>query len=114
MKLRAWSLMSWAALAACGGHSGDDGKSPTGARISARLSSAGPQAGQSQQPMTMAPAPSSFAAGQTTAAGLISMKYFIRNISICEEMATSGTGFSNMNNCFSLYDGPQNPNLEYD
>lgn len=55
-----------------------------------------------------------FSAGQTDAAGLTSMKYAIRQITICETLDTTGTGFNNQGNCLNLYDGPQLPSLEYD
>ena len=45
--------------------------------------------------------------GQAPAAGLISLKYYIKSITICESMETSGSAFSNPEGCLELYAGTQ-------
>lgn len=43
--------------------------------------------------------------GQTSATSLKSLKYYIQSITICESMDTTGTAFSNQNNCLELFHG---------
>jgi len=52
--------------------------------------------------------------GQNGAAGLESLRFAIRNVSICRSLTPQGTGFSNPTGCISVYDGPRVPELEYD
>ncbi len=48
--------------------------------------------------------PSNLAAiGQTTSAGLTSLKYFITSIQICRDVTVQGTGYSNATNCIGLF-----------
>jgi hypothetical protein len=97
---------------ACGPGAGGGGGGG-GAQISARLNAGGTASGGALT-RALSPAPSPFSAGQTTATSLRSMKYAIIGISICEDLTTSGTGFSNQSNCLTLYQGPEVPTLGYD
>lgn len=52
-------------------------------------------------------------AGQNTAAGLTSLKYYIRNIQVCENLTVTGTAFSNPQNCFTIFERAANPTYDY-
>ncbi len=43
------------------------------------------------------------AVGQTTTSSLTSLQYFIREIRLCKDITTSGTGYSGVSDCISLY-----------
>lgn len=51
--------------------------------------------------------------GQSRAADLSSWKYFIRQIQICEELTVSQTGYTNPQNCVTLYRKPDNNGFDY-
>ncbi len=57
---------------------------------------------------------SSALSGQNAAAGLEELSYAIRSIAICKNMTTVGTGFSNPQDCLTVYDAAPVPELEYD
>ncbi len=54
------------------------------------------------------------ALGETTAASLFSMKYYIKNIVICENLETRGSGTGQTSGCLTIYNVPENPAYAYD
>lgn len=45
-------------------------------------------------------------AGQTTTASLKSLKYYVQNVQICQDVQTQGSGFSNTSGCVQIYSNP--------
>jgi hypothetical protein len=45
-------------------------------------------------------------AGQTTAASLKSLKYYVQNVQICQNIETQGSGFSSTSGCVTIYSNP--------
>ena len=79
----------------------------SGSTISTRMT-VSPTSGAAGGPKT-----TSLVLGGTTAASLVSMKYFIKNIVICEEMETNGTATGNSKGCLTIYSVPENPAYAY-
>ncbi len=53
--------------------------------------------------------------GQVTPSGLESLKYYIRGISLCENLEIHGSGFSNPTHCMTVYDiGSEDADFAYD
>jgi hypothetical protein len=52
--------------------------------------------------------------GQNAAAGLEELAYAIRSIAICKDLTPQGSGFTNPQDCLSVYDAPPVPELAYD
>ncbi len=71
------------------------------ATLSARLQ-AGP-AGSGHQPLV----------GQSSVTSLSSLQYSIREISICEGLETSGTGFNQPQACLTIFTRPSDERFEY-
>ncbi|MEK7399984.1 MAG: hypothetical protein AAB116_23825, partial [Candidatus Poribacteria bacterium] len=46
-----------------------------------------------------------------SASGLLSYKYFITSIQICQSMTVNGTGFSAQSGCLTIYSGPTDSNF---
>jgi hypothetical protein len=89
-----------------GANGGAGGAAGTGSTISTRMTLSSTAAGA-------APKTTSLVLGGTTAASLASMKYFIKNIVICEQMETNGTGTGNSKGCLTIYSVPENPAYAY-
>ena len=45
-------------------------------------------------------------AGQTTATSLKSLKYYVQNVQICQNVETQGSGFSGTSGCVTIYSNP--------
>lgn len=52
--------------------------------------------------------------GQVTTSGLESLKYYIKAISLCEELTISNTAFSNAQKCIGIYSADEDPAFAYD
>lgn len=50
--------------------------------------------------------------GTNTAAGLKSLKYYIKTLRICEDLTQTGSGYQNPKNCLVLYQGDESPNYD--
>jgi len=77
-------------LLACGDAAGSN--NTVGASLQMRVAASG-----------AAPGTQKFLPGAASASTLESLKYAVSGISICESMQTTGSGFSNPQNCISLY-----------
>jgi len=53
-------------------------------------------------------------AGQNAAYQLLSLKYYVRSILVCQDLETEGTAFRNPNGCLEVYRGDASPGFEYD
>lgn len=93
------SAVLLAVLGACSGNGGTE----TGTTNSPQISASLKLATETNAPMGMARK----AVGQAPAAGLLSMKYYITSITICNSMDTTGTAYSNPDGCLELYAGNQ-------
>ena len=54
----------------------------------------------------------SFAVGQATATNLTSLKYFIRDIKLCQSLTVSGSGYSGQSGCIWLYTATETPDYD--
>jgi hypothetical protein len=90
-----------------GAANGGAGTPGGGSTISTRMTVSPTSAGAG------GPKTTSLVLGGTTAACLVSMKYFIKNIVICEQMETNGTGTGNSTGCLTIYSVPENPAYAY-
>jgi hypothetical protein len=52
------------------------------------------------------------AVGQATATNLSSLKYFIQNITICQELTVNGSGYSGKSGCLVLYSSENTPDYD--
>ncbi|HEY3593430.1 MAG TPA: hypothetical protein VGL13_06135 [Polyangiaceae bacterium] len=93
-----WALLAWLALAGCG-QSSSSSSGGTGT-IQTRLSTPA-------IPVAAAPKPEALSAGAVTATSLESLKYYVRNIQVCESLEVAGSGFNNATGCLSLYHGDE-------
>lgn len=111
MKTLLTTLVLLLALGACGGSTGgtETGTTDSVPQISAALKLA-----SETSPASELVKETKKAVGQAPAAGLLSMKYYITNITICEDMDTEGTAFSNPSGCLELYAGANDENYNYE
>ncbi|MDX2470692.1 MAG: hypothetical protein QNL04_08985 [SAR324 cluster bacterium] len=54
----------------------------------------------------------SYSVGQATAANLSSLKYFIRDIKICQDLTVNGSGYSGQSGCIWLYTSANSPDYD--
>src|SRR5262245_38785405 len=99
MRTLHFAILALSSLSACG-------NSGNGATISTELALGGTSRTQLLHARSVA--------GGSGAAGLKSMKYFIRSIQICRELTPNGSGFSSTKGCLNLYDAPGDDRYTYD
>lgn len=101
-------------VAACSTSNGESAGADSGARATTTLRTqiiAPPVKAARQDGFGTA---SAALAGQNAAAGLEELSYAVRSIAICKQMTTRDTGFSDPQDCLSVYDAPSVAAFEYD